>query len=233
MKITTVFFDLGGTLLIMRRDRIISQILSESGYSVGPEQVHSAYFNVEPSWLAIYGARKMSGEETEEAYRQLDGMIFKVLFPGRPVTEVERASTLMRQGWSRVEKSVPLELYPDAVPALEQLQAGGYKLALVSNAPPDTAKVIEALGLPKYFPVVLVSGVVGVSKPNPEIFRMALSESGSDPGETAHVGDIYEADVLGARNAGIMGVLLDRDGSQAAADCPRIRSLVELPTLLP
>ena len=228
MRITTVFFDFGGTLLIMRRDRIISTILSEVGYAVGPEEVHTAYFGVEPSWLDVYGEKKMDGEETEEAYRQLDAMIFRLLFPSRPESEVDRISLLMRQGWARVEKTVPLELYPDALPALETLQSRGYKLGMVSNAPPDTARVIEALGLRKYFPVALVSGVVGVSKPNPEIFRMALRGTGSTPEETAHVGDVYEADVVGARNAGIKGVLLDRSGSSAMLDCPVIRTLDEL-----
>ncbi len=216
----------------MRRDRIISSILSEVGYPVGPEEVHSAYFGVEPSWLDAYGGKTMTGAETEEAYRKLDGMIFQLLFPGRSAMEVDRVSTLMRQGWPRVEKTVPLELYPDAIPTLESLKSAGYKLALVSNAPPDTSKVIETLGLPRYFPVVLVSGVVGVSKPNPEIFRMALKQAGSVADETIHVGDVYEADVIGARNAGIRGVLLDRNGSQAIPDCPRIRSLGELPSLL-
>jgi len=228
LPVTTVFFDFGGTLLIMRRDRIISTILSEVGYSADPEQVHSAYFSVEPSWLEVYGDKKMTGEETEEAYRRLDAMIFRLMFPGRREDEVDRVSTLMRLGWPRVEKTVPLELYPDALPTLEALKAGGYKLGMVSNAPPDTVDVIEALGLRRFFPVVLVSGIVGVSKPNPEIFRMALGQAGAKPEETVHVGDVYEADVVGARNAGIKGVLLDRNGSRPMPDCPCIQSLSEI-----
>ena len=228
MVVRTVFFDLGGTLLIMRRDRIISKILTASGYPAGTEQVHSAYFKVEPSWLAIYGGRAMNGEETEAAYRELDAMIVRMLFPGSPKEEVDRVASLTRRRWSVVEKSVPLELYPDALPTLERLEADGYTLGLVSNAPPDTAKVIKALGLPKFFRTVVVSGVVGVSKPNPEIFRVALREAGSEPAESIHVGDVYEADVIGARNAGIKGVLIDRDESQSHVHCPRIRSLSEI-----
>ena len=228
MAVTTVFFDLGGTLLIMRRDRIISLILREEGYAVDAEQVHSAYFRVEPSWLEEYGGKRMTGEETEEAYRRLDAMIFRLLFPRSTGTETERVSALMRRGWSRVEKSVPLELYPDVLPTLEALRSQGYSLGLVSNAPPDTMKVVEKLGLTKYFPVVLVSGVVGVSKPNPEIFRMALARAGARPESAVHVGDVYEADVVGARNAGIKGILLDRIGAHPQPDCPRIKSLSEI-----
>jgi HAD superfamily hydrolase (TIGR01549 family) len=228
LSIRAVFFDLGGTLLVMRRDRIISKILSDAGYPVGESQVHYAYIQAEPSWLSIYGERTMTGDETEEAYRQLDAMIFRLLFPDRGPEEVDRVSGLTRGQWPVVEKTVPLELYPDAIPTLERLRDDHYILGLISNAPPDTVKAIQSLGLPRYLPIIVVSGVVGVSKPNPEIFRIALGEAGVGPAEAAHVGDIYEADVLGARNAGMKGLLIDRDGLQAARDCPRMRSLSEI-----
>jgi putative hydrolase of the HAD superfamily len=228
LTIRTVFFDLGGTLLMMRRDRIISKILTGEGYPVRPENVHAAYFRAEPSWLRIYGERRMDGEETEEAYRQLDAMICRLLFPRQPADEVERLSGLTRSQWPTVEKTIPLELYHDAVPTLERLKSEGYTMGLVSNAPPDTVKAVEFLGLPRYLPVIVISGVVGVSKPNPEIFRIALSRSGAEPNEAIHVGDVYEADVLGARNAGIKGLLIDRDGLQADADCPRVTTLSDI-----
>ena len=214
--------------MVMRRDRIISKILSDAGYTIEPRQIHSAYFRVEPSWLSIYGGRTMTGAETEEAYRQLDAMIFRLLFPGRGSGEAERVSGLTRSQWPVVEKTVPLELYPDAIPTLERLKDDHYVLGLISNAPSDTVKTIQSLGLPRYLPIVVVSGVVGVSKPNPEIFRIALKEAGVAPSEAAHVGDIYEADVLGARNAGMKGLLIDRDDLQAERDCPRMKSLSEI-----
>jgi len=228
LTIRAVFFDLGGTLLVMRRDRIVSKILTEAGYPAEPRDVSSAYFRVEPSWLSIYGERRMTGEETEEAYRQLDAMIFRLLFPGQGPEEADRVSGLTRRLWPVVEKTVPLELYPDAIPTLARLKDERYKLGLISNAPPDTDRTIRTLGLLSYLSVIVVSGVVGVSKPNPEIFRIALGEAGVEAAEAVHVGDIYEADVLGARNAGLRGLLIDRDGLQSGRDCPRMRSLSEV-----
>ena len=214
--------------MVMRRDRIIAKILSDAGYPIEVRQVHAAYYRVEPSWLSTYGGKTMTGEENEEAYRQLDAMTFRLLFPGRGAAEADRVSGLMRGRWPLVEKTVPLELYPDAIPTLERLKDDHYILGLISNAPSDTVKTIQSLGLPRYFPIVVVSGVVGVSKPNPEIFRIALKEAGVAPSEAAHVGDIYEADVLGARNAGMKGLLIDRDDLQAERDCPRMKSLSEI-----
>ena len=228
MSIGAVFFDLGGTLQVMRRDRVISKILSAAGYSAEPDRVREAYLSVEPVWLSIYGEKKMSGDETEEAYRQLDAMIFRLLFPDQTPGEADRVSALTRSRWPTVAKTVPLELYPDAIPTLERLKGDGYLLGLISNAPPDTVKAIESLGLPRYLSTIVVSGVVGVSKPNPEIFRIALREAGVNASEAAHVGDIYEADVLGAQNAGMKGLLIDRDGLQSRRDCPRMKSLSEI-----
>ena len=232
MPKTAVFFDLGGTLMVMRRDVIISSILSGCGYPATPEQVRAAYFRVEPGWLSAYGSRDSTRGQVEESYRVLDSMVFDHLFPGRPEEESAHAASLMGSMWDETQRSVPLELYPDAEPTLRRLKEEGYKLALVSNAPSGTSKTIESLGLSRYISVIVVSGVVGVSKPNPEIFRIALRKVAARPSEALHVGDLYEADVAGARNAGLEGLLIDREGNYGATDCPKIAALGEVFDLL-
>lgn len=228
MKKRAVFFDFGGTLLVMRRDRIISRILTMSGYPSTPDEVRSAYFRAEPPWLSAYGGLYTTPEQSDESYRQLDAMVFALLFPETPRPEIERISRQMRRMWPEVQRTIPLELYPDAEPTLRRLNDDGFRLGIVSNAPPDVADTITQMGLAKYVPVIVVSGMVGVSKPNPDIFRIALKGVGVEPGEAVHVGDLYDADVKGARNAGIVGILLDRDGSQGAVDCPKIATLGEV-----
>jgi putative hydrolase of the HAD superfamily len=69
---------------------------------------------------------------------------------------------------------------------------------------------------------------VGFEKPDPRLFASALAKSGADAASTIHVGDLYEIDVVGARAAGLRGVLLDEAGLYEEADCPRVRSLLEL-----
>ncbi len=228
MKIKAVFFDLGGTLLIMRRDRIFKKVLHEQDLEADLEKVHQAYLKVESWWLATYGKLEMSPEQTTEAYRDLDAKVFLAIFPESPAARADDVSRVLRARWPEVEKTVPLELYADAVPTLDRLKDDGYVLALVSNAPPDTKAAVDALGLGLYLDPIIISGLVGFSKPNPEIFRIALREADVTPEQTVHVGDLYDSDVVGARNAGILGVLLDRDGSQTSTDSPRIRSLDEV-----
>ncbi len=223
-----VFFDLGGTLLVMRRDRIFRRVLAEAGYRASVAKIHSAYTVVESAWLRKYGYRNLSPEKSMESYRRLDAMAFRRIFPRAPQKEALRMSRLLRQRWPELGEKFPPRLYPDVEPTLARLKRKGLRLALVSNAPPDTIDVIEALGLRRYMKHFVVSGVVGVSKPNPEIFTIALAEVGVRPSDAVHVGDVYEADVVGAGNAGIMGILIDRDGSAPEFDSPKIKSLQQV-----
>jgi putative hydrolase of the HAD superfamily len=216
----------------MRRDRIFRQVLSELGRGVDLEKVHSAYIKVESRWLSVYGNRKLSPEETADAYRDLDAKVFLSLFRSESPEEADKVSRVVRSRWPVLEKSIPPDLYPDAEPTLSWLAEAGFVMALVSNAPPDTVKVVEDLGLRKYIPHIVISGVVGYSKPHPEIFRIALTQAGVKPEQTVHVGDLYESDVVGARNAGIKGILLDREGTATGLDCPIITTLTDLRNLL-
>jgi HAD superfamily hydrolase (TIGR01549 family) len=228
LKTRTVLFDLGGTLLVMRRDRIFRRVLSEWGKEASLDRVHSAYISLDPWWVSHYGSKFMTPEETKDAYRDLDARVYLDIYPGADQETVEEFSMAVRSRWPELEKEIPLELYPDTEPILSWLHSSNYTMGLVSNAPPDTEKVVETLGLRKYLSSIVISGIVGYTKPHPEIFRIALKELGVNAGEAIHVGDLYEADVLGASNAGIRGILLDRDGSHEGLDCPRIQSLAEV-----
>ena len=228
MKTRAVFFDLGGTLLVMRRDRIFRRVLQEAGRDVDLERIHSAYLKAESWWVPYYAARVLSAEETAEAYRVLDQKVFSILYPGEREPEALRISKLVRKRWPELESEIPLELYSDAEPTLENLARADYALGLISNAPADTSRVVEALGLTKYLSTIVISGAVGYTKPHPEIFRIALRRAGVDAAEAIHVGDLYEADIVGARNAGMEGILVDRDGTQRGSDCMRVQSLSEI-----
>ncbi len=119
--------------------------------------------------------------------------------------------------WSVVAEGAPA--------ALDRLRAAGHRLALVSNADPDLPEFLAGLDLARRFDHLVVSGIFGVEKPDPRIFREALRVSGADPASTVHVGDMYAIDVLGARTAGIRAVLVDPAGRNADRDCERFPSL--------
>lgn len=131
-------------------------------------------------------------------------------------------------------------LFDDVLPCLEWLHAAGVRIAAVTNASGGHQRAkIASLGLAGFVDHVVIAGEVGVAKPDPAIFHEACTALGVAPEETAHVGDRLELDAVGAADAGLCGVWLDRAGSDPDGDgvvLPRgvhaITSLDALPELL-
>ena len=96
---------------------------------------------------------------------------------------------------------------------------------------------LRALGIEHRFATVVVSGEVGVAKPDPAVFGLVLGALGVGPERVWHVGDSLEADVAGARAAGLTAVWLNRARTPRPAGAPEpdheISSLAQFTGLLP
>jgi putative hydrolase of the HAD superfamily len=89
-------------------------------------------------------------------------------------------------------------------------------------------QLLAGAGFAPHLAFVVDSGVVGIEKPDPRIFDLALGLAGVGAAETLYVGDLYPVDVVGARRAGIEPVLLDPLDRYTARDC---RTARDVPTL--
>jgi putative hydrolase of the HAD superfamily len=124
-------------------------------------------------------------------------------------------------------------LFDDVRPALEELAGRGLKLGVVSNFEPWLADVLALEGIADRFATVAISGVLGVAKPDPRIFKAALAEAGAGPAATVHVGDQPVNDVAAARAVGITPVLIDRFARHRdIVGTHRVERLTELVALL-
>jgi putative hydrolase of the HAD superfamily len=132
------------------------------------------------------------------------------------IGERNRAGTL----WAHTE--------PGTHSTLQALKERGYTVGIVSNADGRVHQFLEHAGLAPFLDFVVDSGAVGVEKPDPRIFEIACERAGVGPREAVHVGDLYDIDILGARAAGVSGVLIDPANLNASLDCDRIRALPEL-----
>jgi putative hydrolase of the HAD superfamily len=119
-------------------------------------------------------------------------------------------------------------LYPEVPEVLAALRAMGLKLVVVSNWDSTLPSLLERLGLADAFDDVIVSAVVGVSKPHRGIFEEALRRSAVAPDAALHVGDSLIDDYDGARAAGLQALLVDRAGRHGP-EVESIASLAELP----
>jgi len=123
-------------------------------------------------------------------------------------------------------------LFDDSRPALEALVARGLKLGVISNFEPWLEEVLRLEGVLELFSALAISGVLGVAKPQPEIFHAALEKARVEPGAAIHVGDHPDVDGEAARAVGIAPVLIDRFKRLPPEAGPRIRSLTELVELV-
>ncbi|MEY7970537.1 HAD family hydrolase [Saccharomonospora xinjiangensis] len=137
-----------------------------------------------------------------------------------------RRKTFLRRSW---------RLFDDVLPCLEWLKAAGVKLAAVTNASGAHQRdKLAGLGLGTFFDHIAIAGEMGVAKPDPVMFHKVCSAIGCEPTHAVHVGDKLTTDAIGARDAGLGGVWLDRH--KLDVEIPDgvhvLNTLADLPELL-
>jgi len=224
--IDTVFLDVGNTLVSIDFDWVAAE-LAARGFDVPAETLRRAEAAARPGY-----SHKIFVEGLEPGADVFAGYLFAVLGRLEAFAEVDedrRAAlvddlrVVLRPGgraaalWRSVMPRVP--------DALDRLRDLGLRLVVVSNADGTIEEGLEAAGLRAHFAAVVDSAVVGFEKPDPRIFRHALALADAEAARTLHVGDLYHADVLGAREAGVHAVLLDPYDDWPQTDCERLPDL--------
>ena len=134
-------------------------------------------------------------------------------------------------------------LHDDAVPCIDALRRAipGVRFGIVTNGELEyQAMKVSSVGLDRYIENTIASGELGFAKPDARIFEHTCSTFGVPPASTAYIGDRLHTDAIGAANAGLTGVWLDRLGTASADDLAEaaasgvavISTLTELPSLL-
>ncbi len=216
-----VLLDAGGTLIHMptSREEILQRLCRDLGLSITLEQAAAASLASERYYVRNYLG--YDGDQGE-FWRRYHGEALMHLGIEDPTGE---KAAYISYGFGAAELWSPFEDAPDVC---SRLRSMGLSLGVVSNAPTSLTDWLARTGLLPLFDTVVISQAVGIEKPDPRIFQMALQRLGVPPEGALFVGDLYEVDVLGARAAGITGILIDRNGTNEARDCPVIRGLDEL-----
>jgi len=222
--IRAVFLDAGNTLL--RIDyAVIAAELARHGVRVTPDQVQRAEWRARVRLDDEVLSRARPGATTEDS--SVATAYLRFVLEGLGVTD---EATIERVAEWRRTYNLPVgfwnTLEPQAPEALALVREAGLRAAVISNSNGSIRAILSSLGLAAHFDFVLDSSEVGVEKPDPRIFALALGQAGLTPAEAVYVGDLYSVDVRGARAAGLRAVLLDPGGHWGARDCPMAPDLL-------
>ncbi len=212
MRVAAVSFDAGNTLLACRPSPpgIYARVLSRLGRPVSAEEVG-------PVFARVWAEAQLRADPGTDRYSAMAGG--ERAWWGGFVREV-----LTRLGHDADWREALDELYaeftrpevwhtfPGVEETLADLRRRGLPLAIISNWDSRLPALLDALGLARFFAVISVSSLEGVEKPAAPIFRRTVARLGVDPAAVLHVGDSPLEDYEGARRAGLVPVLLDRDG---------------------
>lgn len=224
MRYRAIFLDAGGTLIHIDRRFVIDTIRQQ-----GIPCEDASFIAAEREAKERIGALTRAQEGTDaDRWRKAWASALAGLgctgASAAAVFDAVRARHAQGRLWTRVEQGTG--------DALMALKSAGYLLGVVSNADGRIAQFLNTAGLYGPLDFIVDSAIVGVEKPNPRIFEIACERAGVAPSEALHVGDFYEIDVLGARAAGVHGLLVDPDGGSDGLDCDRIRGVADLPAWL-
>lgn len=102
-----------------------------------------------------------------------------------------------------------VEAMPGIREVLETLHPD-YRLILASNAqdsaPPDIRAALRRVELDSYFERIYASSTLGIAKPSPAFFDTVVRDCGVVPGESVNIGDTFDKDIVGAKQAGLRAV---------------------------
>ncbi|WP_027728579.1 HAD family hydrolase [Treponema sp. C6A8] len=203
----TVFFDLDRTLMNFE---IGEDLGIKTVFETYKNEIKMDYQEFRSTWKEV--AQKIfdeysAGLHTFDEQRRLR---VKVIFElnGRLLTDAE-IEERFHLYWSNYEKGVCL--FPDALDLLEKLKENKIPIGLISNG--DTSNQrwkLDKENLTQYFDPIIISGEVGVSKPELRIFEIALNKASAQKESSWYIGDSPVHDIEPALKLGLNVIYLNR-----------------------
>ncbi len=207
-----IIFDLMGTLATFtgtrqelhaawqRGARELYRYLRSTGVAIPPDDFARALQTTFEGDLARNGGnyRELSVEGVTA--RTLDGFGYHLTSEASEAAQRAYFAPEL-EGW---------RIAPGALDAVEALNAEGFRLAVVSNAPSHlfVEEAVAKIGLRPFFSPVMSSALAGARKPDPRLFLAVASAWELDPATVVVIGDGLLADIEGAHAAGMRGVLV-------------------------
>lgn len=229
MRFRAVLFDAGETLVHADPTfpGLFSSVLAGEGVERAPEDVLAASKAVFHRFSEAAAENDLWTTSPEKSARFWKGVYVRMLETlGLPATD-----GLPDRLYATFTDLENYALFEDVPPVLTQLSSIT-SLGVVSNFEPWLDDLLRLRGVRDRFDVCVISGNVGIEKPDPRIYEMALEEAGVGARDAAYVGDNPEFDVWPVIDLGMTPVLIDRRERFPEHEGTRITDMRELPALL-
>jgi putative hydrolase of the HAD superfamily len=217
-----VFLDAGGVIVLPDRG-LVASALAGAGIDIDPAAVPRAHYRA---------VRRLDrGEDTRTVGGYFGALCLALGVPARRAADGIRSLSQLADR-SRSGQILWSEPTPGAAGTIAALMQAGISVVVLSNSDGHAAENLRdasicQIGAGPGVPItdVIDSALVGVAKPDPEIFRIALRAVEVAPDSVVHVGDTLSADIAGARAARILPIHFDPTRTCRATDHRHIRSL--------
>jgi putative hydrolase of the HAD superfamily len=216
-----LILDAGNTVIFLDEEAVSAELARRAQVHVSPRAIRDAQAPAKRRYEALLAE---GGSHDEGWFIHMQALLEAAGID--PARSSELAHQLREAHdelnlWRRV---------PDGLlSALERAKREGLRLGVISNSEGKVAEILDHVGVAPLVEVIVDSGVEGISKPDPEIFRRALARMNVSAGDAIYVGDVPTVDVDGARSAGMGAVLIDPfDHYPDYDDAPKIRAVTDL-----
>ena len=230
--IEVVFFDAGETILHPHPSfpELFAEVCRARGLEVSSGEVGAVQTRLAPHLVDL---AEDSGVERGPSLSPEDSRTFWTYLYRRLLGELGLEDQgLAEELYSTFSSTSSYRLFDDSLPVLGELQSRGYRLGLISNFDGWLQNLLVELEVGDLFEVTVISGVEGVEKPDPAIYRLALERADVVPDQALHVGDSPSLDIEPALATGMEAVLIDRGGRYSDAPYRSISSLEPLPGIV-
>ncbi|MCS6782973.1 MAG: HAD-IA family hydrolase [Gloeomargarita sp. SKYBB_i_bin120] len=223
-----IFVDAVGTLFGVRGSvgQIYSEYAARIGVVVAPDRLQQAFLQAftqaPPLAFPDLSPEAIPQAEYDYWYRLTE----RTFALAGGLAHIPDFAAFFPEVYAAFATADPWEVYPDVLPALQAWRAQGIPVGVISNFDSRLYQVLAALGLQPWLTTVTISSQVGAAKPAGAIFHAAWRAQGQPSPPLWHIGDSWEADVLGARAVGWRGIHLCREGT--SPDPQAIRRLTDL-----
>ena len=219
-------FDAGGTLLdpVPSFHELFARVLTEHGHALDPEEIGRGLDAIPRRFVEAADADER-WTTSPEGSRRFWVSVYDVFLERAGLPTSDGLQDALYSAFTDVDNYA---LLPDVPDTLERLEAAGVSLGIISNFEAWLDELLRHLDVRHRFGVRVISGVEGIEKPDPEIFRRSLERLDLPAAEVVYVGDVPELDIRPALKLGMGAVLIDRHDRYPSHDGLRIRDLREL-----